>query len=123
MRKMNIIVFSFIFLFLKIKSQVPQGSVINTCGKLGYGQPTGKRDCVESGEICCYVKIREKDKTADSDALSFCVSSPTEIERRDVESEILDYTGFNILDLACTNKSIFINYSMKFLLLITFIIF
>ena len=121
MKKMNIALFTFLFLLIEINSQVPQGKVINTCGQLGYEQPGGKEDCYEKEEICCYVQIQDKEKQ--NAPVSFCVTSPREIEIDDVKSEILDYTGFNILELACINKGGFIKTSFEILLFIIFVIF
>ena len=121
MKKMNIALFTFLFLLIEINSQVPNGKVINTCGKLGYDQPSGKDDCYEKEEICCYVKIQDKENN--KDPISFCVTSPKEIEIDDVKSEILEYTGFNILELACINKGGFIKTSFEILLFIIFVIF
>ena len=120
---MRIILLSFLILFIQINNQVPAGKVIHTCGKLGYDQATKKEDCVEKGEICCYVQIRHKDKTTDSDKLGFCVTSPTMIEIDDVKSEILDYTDFNVLKLECTDNSQLIKTSIKLMLMIAFILF
>ena len=78
--------------------------VINTCGNKENNQPSSAEDCIEEGEICCYVSI----KTNDNEIVKFCVSSPSDIEKDDVDDKIKEYTGFTIEELHC-NKGQFIN--------------
>ena len=106
----------FLFLFLsKINSQASR-KVLNTCGNNGYTQPDTADKCKEEGKMCCFVEI-----TKGGETISFCVNSPTEIEKKDVENEIKEYTGFTLKRLQC-NKSHFLYNSMIGLLII-FIIF
>ncbi len=99
----NNLIFLFLFLVIEIKG----GKVINTCGKNTYDEPTKAEDCVEQGEICCYVSIQDNnDKIT-----KFCVASPSDIEKDDVDDKIKEYTGFTVLEVHC-NKSYYINISM-----------
>ena len=108
----------FLFLFLsKINFAHTARNVLNTCGLIGYTQPNSPEDCKEKGKMCCFVQI-----TKDNDITSFCVNSPTEIEKKDVENEIKEYTGFTLKRLLC-NKSRFLYNSMITALFIIFIIF
>ena len=77
--------------------------VINTCGNKENNQPTSAEDCIEEGEICCFVSIK-----ANNEIIKFCVSSPSDIEKDDVDDKIKEYTGFTIEELHC-NKGQFIN--------------
>ena len=119
MESFNKLNFIFLFLLLKINCDSTK-RVVNTCGNNGYKEPKEHADCKEEGQICCFVKIQEGDDT--SKQTSFCVSSPSEIEKSDVESEIKDYTGFTLVDIYC-NKIQYLNISMLVLLLSIFILF
>ena len=79
-------------------------SVINTCGNKENNQPSSAEDCIEEGEICCFVSI----KATNNEIIKFCVSSPSDIEKEDVDYKIKEYTGFTIEELHC-NKGQFIN--------------
>ena len=114
---LNKLILSFIFLFFKIKCDPRK--VINTCGNIGYRQPSQSDECKENNQICCYVSLQEPDT---GNTVSFCVSSPSDIEIGDVKDEIKDYTGFTILDLKC-NKSQYIYNSIMVSLLLIFILF
>ncbi len=96
---------SFLLFFIR---QVTPKNVINTCGKkITYNEPQSAEDCVVEGQICCFVSIKD-----DKDGITkFCVSSPSDIEKKDVEKEIKDYTGFTVVDLHC-NKSQYIHHSI-----------
>ena len=101
-----------ILLFLSKKTQSADKKVLNTCGKIrDYSQPTEASDCEQKNEICCYIHI----KPPSGDPQKFCHSSPSIIEKSDVEKDIKSYTGYELLEIKC-NKSIFIQY--KFLLMI-----
>ena len=119
MESFNKLVFIFICLLLKINCDSAK-KVVNTCGNNGYNEPKGRDDCKESGQICCFVKIKEGDDTTKQ--TSFCVSSPSEIEKSDVEKEIKDYTGFTLVDIYC-NKNQYLYNSMTALLLSIFVLF
>ena len=108
----------FLFLFIsKINFSHTERSVLNTCGVIGYNQPSSPENCKEEGKMCCFVEI-----TKDNEDTRFCVNSPTEIEKEDVKNEIKDYTGFTLKTLHC-NKSRFLYNSMITALFIIFIIF
>ena len=119
MESFNKLIFIFICLLLKINCDSTK-KVVNTCGNNGYNEPKERNDCKEDGQICCFVKIQEGDDT--NKQTSFCVSSPSEIERSDVEKEIKDYTGFTLVDIYC-NKNQYLYNSMLGLLLSIFILF
>ena len=91
--------------------------VLNTCGITDYSKPTSPDQCKEDGQMCCYVKI-----VKDSTETAFCVNSPSEIEKEDVESEIKEYTGYTLKEIKC-NKSKFLYNSMIALIMIIFILF
>ena len=92
-------------------------AVLNTCGINDYSKPTSPDQCKEDGQMCCYVKI-----VKDSTETAFCVNSPSEIEKEDVESEIKEYTGYTLEEIKC-NKSKFLYNSMIALIMIIFILF
>ena len=91
--------------------------VLNTCGINDYSQPGSADQCKEDGQMCCYVKI-----VKDSTPTAFCVNSPSEIDKEDVESEIKEYTGFTLVEIKC-NESQFLYNSMIALIMIIFILF
>ena len=119
MTKINKILFTFLLLFFK-SNQLPNGKVINTCGKLGYEQPTEAKDCIENQEYCCYVKLKNTENP--NEEIKFCVSSPSDIDKDDVASEIERYTKYEILELSCNNSQIIKN-SLMILLILFFILF
>ena len=109
-------IFSLLFLLSNINCDARK--VLNTCGVLGYTQPQNSDECKEDGQMCCFVHITKDDGTD----VKFCVNSPSEIEKDDVESEIKDYTGFKLEEIKC-NKSQFLYNSMIVSLMIIFILF
>ena len=92
--------------------------VINTCGNILGRQPSSAEECIEEGEICCYVSLITPDNTP----IKFCVSSPSDIDESDVKSEIEQYTGYEIKELKCNNSKIIKN-SMAVLFILLFILF
>ena len=99
----------FICLLIKINCDK---KVINTCGNnIGYKEPQNHDDCKQDGELCCFVSVKDKDNVI----TNFCVSSPSDIEKEDVESKIKDYTGFTLVDLKC-NRCQYIYNSIIILL-------
>ena len=92
--------------------------VLNTCGINDYSQPGSADRCKEDGQMCCYVHL----KKADNSDIKFCVNSPSEIDKEDVESEIKEYTGFTLVEIKC-NESHFLYNSMIASLMIIFILF
>ena len=115
MKAINSIIFIFILFIIKAEDEK---QVINTCGKIGYGQPKDASQCVQSGEVCCFVQI----KISDSETRRFCASAPSKISIDDVKEEIKDYTSYQITGLSC-NRAYFIKNTILIPLLIIFIIF
>ena len=107
----------FALLLILVNNQVPSGNAINSCGKKGYTQPTSSDDCVENGEICCFVKL-----TIDStNSKAFCASSPSRISKNDIIKEIEDYTGYKLEAFECNNSK-YIKNIIGSLLLVLFIL-
>ena len=92
--------------------------VINTCGNIGYHEPNDPKECIQSGEICCFVKI----KIGNDEFKKFCASSPSNIDKDDVKDEIKNYTSYELVDLSC-NKALFTKNSIIIPLLILLILF
>ena len=110
-----------LFLFLFSKINCAPAKVLNTCGVIGYDQPANADKCKESGKICCYVEI-SKTEGGTTTTTKFCVSSPSDIEKDDVEKEIKEYTGFTLEALKC-NKGEFLYNSMVLALFFALILF
>ena len=107
----------FLLSFFLSNINFADGNVLNTCGITNYQQPASADQCKEDGQMCCYVKI-----VKDSTETAFCVNSPSEIEKEDVESEIKEYTGYTLVEIKC-NESQFLYNSMIASLMIIFILF
>ena len=120
---MKKLLFIFLFFIPKIicDGTVSADSVINTCGKLGYGQPQNSDDCKEDGEWCCFAEI--KDTTSSSGFRKFCVSSPSDIELDDVKDDIKTYTGYEITGLKCNESQFIMNNVLIIFALFVFMIF
>ena len=101
--KRLIFFFSFLSLFSFITNTGHK--VINTCGNKENNQPTSAEDCIEEGEICCFVSIK-----ANNEIIKFCVSSPSDIEKEDVDDKIKEYTGFTVEELHCNKGKFISNY-------------
>ena len=108
----NKLIFLFLFLLCKIKGN----KVINTCGRNTYDEPTKAEDCVEQGEICCYVSIQDNN----NQITKFCVASPSDIVKEDIDDKVKEYTGFTVLEVQC-NESGYINISMMALIFLSII--
>ena len=107
----------FFLLFLSIITQTTT-SVLNTCGKKrDYTEPAPS-DCEEEDEICCYIHI----KPPSGGEQKFCHSSPSMIEKSDVDKDIKSFTGYEVLDIKC-NKSYFIKSMFLVMTLLLFILF
>ena len=115
MKEINKIFFTIFFILLN-NALTADADVINTCGKIGYGEPANSNECIEPNEICCFVHLF-KDT---SNQKKFCVSSPSKIDIDDVKGNIFDYTGYELKELTCNNSS-FINNSLILYLLILFL--
>ena len=107
----------FLLSFFLSNINFADGNVLNTCGITNYQQPASADQCKEDGQMCCYVRI-----VKDTEDIAFCVNSPSEIEKEDVESEIKEYTGYTLKEIKC-NKSKFLYNSMIALIMIIFILF
>ena len=105
-------------LFFYVNNQVPSGEAINSCGIKNYTAPSSKDHCKEAGEICCYVSLTKSDGTFKR----FCASTPSMIDRADVEEEINSYTGYTLETLECNNSK-YIKYISISILLMFFILF
>ena len=103
-----------IFLFLFFACKIKANKVINTCGRNTYDEPTKAEDCVEQGEICCYVEVRDPENN--NQKLRFCVSSPSHLVKDDIKEEVKVYTGYILEDLKCNESKILINNIMKILI-------
>lgn len=117
MKQIDIIIFCLFFYLAN--NQVPTGKVINTCGKVGYYPPDYSTDCVQPGEICCFVYLKN---TPDGDK-RFCVSAPSKITLDDVQDDIESYTNFKLHQLVCNDNSNFIKNTTIISLLLLFILF
>ena len=115
MKAINSIIFIFILFIINTQGDT---NVINSCGKIGYRQPDDASQCVQSGEVCCFVRI----KISDSETRRFCASAPSKINIDDVKEEIKEYTSYEITGLSC-NRAYFIKNTILIPLLIIFIIF
>ena len=122
MKQINIIIF-YIFFYL-VNSQVPSGSVVNTCGKIGYNEPSDQNDCKENGEICCFVHLKKIPTPGTPGTLGekkFCVSAPSKISIEDVKEDIESYTNFELHQLVCNNSN-FIKITIIISLLFLFVL-
>ena len=90
---------SLLILFVLINSQVPDGKVINSCGKKGYDQPNDPSECKEKDTTCCFIWLEGTPKGD----MKFCFVSPSKISVDDVKAEIKEYTGFDIKQLDCND--------------------
>ena len=116
MKQIDIIIFC-LFFYL-VNNQVLNNQVINTCGKIGYIPPNSVTDCVEKGEICCFVHLKN---TPDGDK-TFCVSAPSKIAIEDVKEDIESYTNFKLHQLVCNENSNFIKNTIIITLLFLFVL-
>ena len=99
---------------LVILADTPQ--VINTCGNILGRQPSSAEECIEEGEICCYVSIQDNN----NQVTKFCVASPSDIKKEDVDDKVKEYAGFTVLEIHC-NESGYINISMMALIFLSII--
>ena len=113
MKVINVIIFILLVIFLTNE----EDNVINTCGVIGYTQPKDSGECKSEGEICCFVKIKNE---ANSSEKSFCVSSPSLIDIKDVKEEIEKNTGFKLENLVCNYSNFMKSTLFIFLLLFLF---
>ena len=95
--------------------------VVNTCGVIGYNQPTDSSQCKQDGEICCFIEIKNEKNTTDAKTnKKFCVTSPSLIDIKDVKEEIEKDTGFKLAQLVCNNSNFIKNTLFIFLLFFLF---
>ena len=113
----------FIFLFFIPEIIYSADNVINTCGKLGYGQPQNSDDCKEDGEWCCFVEIKDSTFTDNGGVRTFCVTSPSDIELDDVKVDIKTYTGYEITAVKCNESQFIMNNILIIFALLVFMLF
>ena len=87
----------FLILLIIIFSYINTENVVNGCGKIGYDEPTEARQCQDSREICCFVKLNKEN----GDSINFCFPAPDKMELNDVKKEIKEYTGLTVAELTC----------------------
>ena len=122
MKTIKILIFSYIFLLNRIKSDLFNNKkVINTCGYLETTQPKNANECKEEGEICCYVEVT--DPSNNNEKLRFCVSSPFHLVKSDIKQEVKDYTGYILDDLVCNNCKYILNNFIPIVIFLVFILF
>ena len=109
-----------VLLLILVNNQVPSSQSINSCGKNGYEPPNSANDCIEDGEICCFVSLTKEGSTTESKR--FCASSPSRISKQDIRKEILEYTGYELAELNCNNSK-YIKNIIGSLLLVLFILY
>ena len=114
MKAVKIITLSLIYSL--VKSQVPEGSVINSCGLRGYSMPNQTSDCKSDYGYCCYVKMK-----VNGAEKSFCASSPSDIKLKDVKDDIDDYTNSELEDIAC-NDGLYIKFGLFMMLFLFYIL-
>ena len=110
----------FVLLLILSNSQVPSDRSINSCGKKTYDPPESSSDCIEEGEICCFIHLTRTIGT-ETQEKKFCASTPSRISKQDIKVEIQDYTGFELTDLQCNNSK-FIKNIIGSILLVLFIL-
>ena len=108
-----------VLLLILVNNQVPSSQSINSCGNKGYAPPNSANDCVEDGEICCFVSLT-KTTGSTTESKKFCASSPSRISKQDIRKEILEYTGYELAELNCNNSK-YIKNIIGSLLLVLFI--
>ena len=122
MKIIKILLFSYILLINKIKSDLFNNKkVINTCGYLETKQPRNANECREEGEICCYVEVT--DPNNNNKKLRFCFSSSSHLVKDDIKKEVKDYTGYILDNLVCNKCQIIINNLIKTFIFLVFILF
>ena len=99
------------------KEENGEEKVVNTSGVIGYNQPKVPNDCKSKGEICFFVKIKNETNSYNK---SFCVSSPSLIDIKDVKEEIKKNTGFKLEQLNCSYSNFMKSTLFIFLLLFLF---
>ena len=105
-----ILIYSIVF----INNQVPSNFAVNSCGKISNIRPETANECIEEGEICCFVHLKR-----DSKEKKFCALAPSKIQKDEVSNEIKSYTNYDLIELTCNNsdkiKNIFISLLLLFL--------
>ena len=93
-------------------------TIVNSCGKVGSERPQSKDDCKsDDSDNCCYIQVPEKD-------IAYCGSVPGKINDdviKEVQSVLSSNIGISSILIDC-NFTVFISYSIMFLILIIFFI-
>ena len=104
-------------ILLSVKTQIPTGSAINTCGtSIGNDVPTKKDDCKDNkeGVNCCYIKVTAKDCSV----IRFCSIIPGKLNK-DVQGEVVNVLGAQSVDIECNNgRYLSMYFSLVFLLVL-----
>ena len=104
----------FLIVLIIFFSYINAQKILNGCGNAGYNQPSEAKECQDSSEICCFVKL----DNPDGGSINFCFPAPDKMEADDVKSEIIDYTGFSVAELTCYDFAGNLKYMIGNLLLI-----
>lgn len=103
-------------ILLSVKTQIPVGSAINTCGTaIGNDVPTKKDDCKDSteGVNCCYIKVEYEDNT-----IQFCSIIPGKLND-DVQKEVIKVLDAKTVEIQCNNgRYLSMYFSLVFLLVL-----
>ena len=104
-----------IYSIVVINNQVPSEYAVNSCGKISNTPPKNANECIEEGEICCFVHLkREKD----SKVKKFCAHAPSKINKDEISEDIKSYIDYDIIELTCNNSNILKNIFISLLLFI-----
>ena len=106
-----ILIYSIVF----INNQVPSNFAVNSCGKISNNPPENANECIEEGEICCFVHLKRE---SDSKEKKFCAHAPSKIKKEEVSEEIKSYTSYDIIELTCNNSDKIKNIFISLLLLL-----
>lgn len=110
-------------ILLSVKTQIPEGNAINTCGTtIGNNVPKTKEECKDEkkGVNCCYIKVTFKDGDNTSD-IQFCSIIPGKLNS-DVKDEVKNVLSASEVTIDCNNgKYLTMYFSLVFLLV--FIVF
>jgi hypothetical protein len=106
-----ILIYSIVF----INNQVPSNFAVNSCGKISNIRPETANECIEEGEICCFVHLER-----DSKEKKFCAHAPSKIEKDEIKNEIKSYTNYDLIELTCNNADKINNIFISLLLLFLF---
>ena len=106
-----ILIYSIVF----INNQVPEKFAVNSCGKMSNIPPVDANECIEEGEICCFVYLKRE---TDNKEKKFCAHAPSKIQKEEISEEIKSYINYDIIELTCNNAGIIKNIFISLLLLL-----